>query len=186
MGRGRTSPALCIEQLFPSCFPPSRERRDAESWPANSPSSVLACATSFDPFPISPRCSKPQHPGKEDLRFQHCRVRTDTNIQSLLLPFGVGLLPHHTHSGAEQQSPKIPVPPSLSPGALCCPTRTHRDGRQLRLILHSPVTLGSSTSSSSGMNIFVEIKSRPLEYLEVVLQVEEPGAEHQQKPQGKP
>lgn len=36
------------------------------------------------------------------------------------------------------------------------------------------------------MNIFVEIKSRLLEYLEVALQVEEAGAEHQQKPQGKP
>lgn len=88
-GKDRSSPALCMEQLFPSCFPPSRQGRDAESWPANSPSSVLARATSFDPFQISPRCFKPQHPSKEDLRSQHCRVRRDANIQSLLLPLAV-------------------------------------------------------------------------------------------------
>lgn len=61
----------------------------------------------------------------------------------------VGLLPYHTHNGAKHQPPKIPVLPSLSSGTLCCPTRPHRDGGQLRHILHSPVTLGSSTSLSS-------------------------------------
>lgn len=169
-GRGKTSPALCTEPLFPSCFPLSRQGRDA-SWPANSPSSVLARATSFDPFHISPRCFKPQHLGKEDPRSQHCRVRTDANIQSLLLPLAVGLLPHHTHNGAQQQPLKIPVAPSLSPGTLCCPTRPYTDGGQLGVIPHSPVTLSSPTSPSSSLNIFVEIKSRPLEYLERVLQV---------------
>lgn len=96
------------------------------------------------------------------------------------------LFVHHIHNGAQQQPLKIPVAPSLSPGTLRCPTRPHRDGGQLRLIPHSPVTLCSSTSPSSSLNIFVEMKSRPLEYLERVLQVEEPGAEQQQKPQDKP